>query len=268
MRDLIFQVSLGKPSRLYQLSQATIANYAKEVGADYHLLTEPILRIAPDPRRSGRSREATEKYGGYLPIFEKANAYDLLRASNGEGYDRIAIIDSDVWARPGAPNIFEELGSADFAGVRERDQPSNEKHLRKLPRFSKNMFGPLSDVSWDWDQRGCADFHNLGVMVIGNGFKDRMEGQSAREFLRRPEFQKFINGEGFLRYSTEQTLMNWWMRKSGVRMKNLSWKWNALYSAIPNERVREAHFVHFFLRDKLPSKGENVEALERIISAD
>ena len=43
--------------------------------------------------------------------------------------------------------------------------------------------------------------------------------------------------------------------------QELSWKWNALYTAIPDENIKEAYFVHFFLKDKLPNGGENVEEL-------
>jgi len=48
--------------------------------------------------------------------------------------------------------------------------------------------------------------------------------------------------------------------------KKLDWKWNALYTACT--RVREAHFVHFFLKDKLPNRGENIEQLEKDIRKD
>ena len=47
--------------------------------------------------------------------------------------------------------------------------------------------------------------------------------------------------------------------------KYLDWKWNALYTAIPNNKIKEAYFVHFFLKDKLPNGGENVEELMKTI---
>ena len=45
----------------------------------------------------------------------------------------------------------------------------------------------------------------------------------------------------------------------------MSWKWNALYSAVKEEFIPEANFVHFFLKDKLPQEGENVEQLMKNI---
>jgi hypothetical protein len=38
-----------------------------------------------------------------------------------------------------------------------------------------------------------------------------------------------------------------------------------LFTAIPKEKEKEAYFLHFFLKDLLPEKGENIEKLlERI----
>ena len=31
------------------------------------------------------------------------------------------------------------------------------------------------------------------------------------------------------------------------------------------DKIKECHFIHFFLKDKLPNKGENVEQLMEII---
>ena len=44
-----------------------------------------------------------------------------------------------------------------------------------------------------------------------------------------------------------------------MKVKNLDWKWNGLYGV--NSKIEECHFVHFFLKDLLPQRGENVEEL-------
>jgi len=44
----------------------------------------------------------------------------------------------------------------------------------------------------------------------------------------------------------------------------MHWKWNGLFTA--NNQIDECHFVHFFLKDKLPNKGENVEELMNAIN--
>ena len=94
-------------------------------------------------------------------------------------------------------------------------------------------------------------------------FSKYLKGQSPREFIERPEFKRFVDGEGAWKWSTDQTLLNWFIKKERVRVKDMSWHFNALYTAV--EDITPAHFVHFFLKDKLPEKGENVEELMKAI---
>jgi predicted SprT family Zn-dependent metalloprotease len=75
----------------------------------------------------------------------------------------------------------------------------------------------------------------------------------------RPEFKDFVDGKGAWKWSTDQTLLNYWVRKEQMNIQKLDWKWNALFTAV--ESVDAAHFIHFFLKDKLPHKGEDVHSL-------
>ena len=75
MKRLIFQVSVGKPSKLYQTCINSVAEYCKKYSIDHIVLTQPKLKIRPDPSRTGRSLQAVEKLG-YMPIFEKENAFE------------------------------------------------------------------------------------------------------------------------------------------------------------------------------------------------
>jgi hypothetical protein len=47
--------------------------------------------------------------------------------------------------------------------------------------------------------------------------------------------------------------------------KNLDWRWNTLYKAVTDDSLPDAHFVHFFLKDLLPARGENVGQLMQLI---
>ena len=38
-----------------------------------------------------------------------------------------------------------------------------------------------------------------------------------------------------------------------------------MYKAIADNRISEAHFVHFFLRDKLPNQGNDIKELMELI---
>lgn len=249
-KQLVYQVALGETPGFYRRCLESVQTWCRRHGFDYRLQTEPELRIRP--QNSQRSENALRL--GYLPIFEKENAFRYLA-----DYDQVAVIDADIWAREGAPNLFEGI-TAPFAGVLERDLPSNPAHAEKLVKHSRGQFGTLTDVDWHWNPRGAA-FYNMGLMVMGPGFADHLHGQSPALFLQRPEFQRFIDGEGHWRWSTDQTLLNWWIKSTGMATQNLDWRWNALYGAVRPERIREAFFVHFFLAAKLPQGGREIAQL-------
>ena len=99
----------------------------------------------------------------------------------------------------------------------------------------------------------------MGLMVMNKSFAKYLKGQSPQQFLKRYEFQRFVDGLGSWKWSTDQTLLNWWIKKEKMKVKHLDWKFNALYTAIDD--ISEAHFIHFFLKDKLPQGGENIKQL-------
>jgi hypothetical protein len=250
-RRLIYQVAVGEVPAFYASCLESVARYAARIWADHVVQTEPILRIVPE--RSARSGNALRL--GYLPIYEKEVALSYL-----DRYEQILVLDADVWVRPEAPDIFGELGSAAFAGVLERDLPLLPKHREKLRKHSEGQFRALTDVDWRWNQDGAA-FWNMGVMLIGQPLVPYLRGQAPGEFLRRPEFARFVNGEGHWRWSTDQTLLNWWIRSSGMPARDLDWRWNALHGAC--ETLAAAHFVHFFLSAKLPRGGAEIPDMIR-----
>ena len=256
MKKLIYQVYLGNPSKLYDVCTKSVADYCKKYDIDHIVQRTPILRIAPDPFATNRSKEATAKHGGFLPIFEKENAFDFFK-----DYDQIAIVDADIWIRPTAPNIFASLDSSvDFAGVIERQMPIQEWYKQKIIGYSKMQYAPLQNKRADFNPNQLGyEFYNMGLMVMNKSITKYLKGQDAKTFITRPEFKDFVDGKGAWKWSTDQTLLNYWVRKEKMKQQHLDWKWNALYNAVKDPS--EAYFVHFFLKDKLPERGENVEQL-------
>lgn len=63
------------------------------------------------------------------------------------------------------------------------------------------------------------------------------------------------------KWSTDQTLLNTWVKQEKMNVKHLDWRWNALYKGVKDNVIKDAYFVHFFLKDKLPGRGENVQEL-------
>ncbi len=253
MKRLIYQVYVGKKSKLYDHCTASVKEYCKRHNIDHIVQTTPILFIRPDPFMSNRSAECQSRPLP-LPIFEKENAFTYLKT-----YDQVAIIDSDIWIRPDAPNIFDDFGTEhDFGGVVEREMPITPQYANKIQNYSRMQYSSIRNVDWKWNDRG-GEFMNMGVMVMNKSIEKYLNGETPKQFLSRPRFKPFIDGVGNWKWSTDQTLLNTWIKEEKMKVKNMDWKWNGLYTA--NTKIKECHFVHFFLKDKLPDQGENVVKL-------
>ncbi|HAV30250.1 MAG TPA: hypothetical protein DCW93_09985, partial [Saprospirales bacterium] len=204
MKRLIYQVYTGKKSKLYDHCTKSVAEYAKRIDAEYIVQKTPILMIKPDPFVTNRSKESYEKYGGFLPIYEKENAFAYLKS-----YDQIAIIDADVYVRPECTeSIFDAAGTdVDFAGVLERDMPCTPQYVAKIANYSRMQYSmPNINPLFDWKHPGGADFYNMGIMVLNKSIAKYLNGETPNQFLRRPRFKAFIDGMGAWKWSTDQTL--------------------------------------------------------------
>jgi len=242
---------VGEVPPFYETCIDSVAEYAARVGADHIVQRQPILRIVP--LKSCRSENALRL--GYLPIYEKENAFAEL-----EKYEQIAIIDADIFIRDCAPDIFTQAQGAGFAGAIERDMPLTAQYAEKVRKHSDGQFSGLKDVDWNWDARG-AHYYNMGLMLLHKSIMPYLNGETPERFIRRPEFERFVNGEGHWKWSTDQTLLNYWVKKSGMATRSLDWRWNAMYGAV--QSIKGAYFVHFFLSSKL-QPGEIERAIESL----
>jgi len=252
-KNLIYQVSVGKPSNLYKNCIQSVGKYCEKYGIDHIVQLKPILNIKPS--RSGNRSSNVHNREVPLPIFEKENAFDYL-----DTYDKVAVIDADIYIRPTAPNIFKEIWDADFAGVLERDMPLTPEYIKKIVGYSKGQYELLNYLDWDWNNRGAA-FYNMGLMLMNSSIKKHLEGDTPEQFINRLEHKKFVDGEGMYKWSTDQTLLNFWVKNTGMKVRNLDWRWNGLYKGIQDRYLKDCYFIHFFLRDHLPNKGEDFEEL-------
>lgn len=249
MKRLIFQVAVGETPPFYDICINSAANYARTIRADHIVLREPQLKIIPT--KSQRSENALRL--GYLPIFEKEYAFNYL-----DQYDQIAIIDADIYIKENSPNIFDQLDGCTFAAVAERDMPLTAQYIKKIKGYSEGQYSSLTDVNWKWSNTHGAEFFNMGLMLFDKDIKQYLGNDTPEQFIKRKEFERFVNGEGKWRWSTDQTLLNYWVKKSGMKVKNLDWKWNALFKGIDDSKLPESYFIHFFLSGNLPQKGMEI----------
>lgn len=258
MNRMIFQVSVGKPSKLYEHCIESVAHYCAKYDIEHIVLTEPKLRIKPDIFTSNRSEESYMKYGGYLPIYEKENAFDYL-----DRYNQIAIVDADIYIRSDAPDIFSDFGTEHaFGAVAEREMDIQDWYANKIINYSRMQYEMLyhhKGIDFKPNRYGY-EFFNMGLILLNSElFKPYLKGQDPHSFINRMEFKDFVDGQGAWKWSTDQTLLNYFVKKYKIPVKHMDGKWNGLYSAVNN--IKDCHFVHFFLKDKLPNNGENVDEL-------
>ena len=183
-KQVIYQVYVGKRSQLYDHCIESVKNYCKQHNIEHVVQKQPILKIKPDVFATNRSKESYEKHGGFLPIFEKENAFTYLKTN-----DQVAIIDADIWIRPGAPNIFDKVPEEyDFGGVLERDMPITPQYLRKIANYSRMQYG-MSNINhlfdWKHESGAGADFYNMGMMVLNKGFLKHLKGQTPMQCFNR-----------------------------------------------------------------------------------
>tara|TARA_A200000159_G_scaffold1951_2_gene2187 strand:+ start:6504 stop:7118 length:615 start_codon:yes stop_codon:yes gene_type:complete len=198
------------------------------------------------------------KYGGYLPIYEKENAFDYL-----DRYDQVAIIDADIYIRSDAPDIFSDFGTEHaFGAVAEREMDIESWYGNKIINYSMMQYELLhhhKGIDFKPNRYGY-EFFNMGLILLNSElFKPYLKGQNPHDFLMRMEFKDFVDGQGAWKWSTDQTLLNYFVKKYKIPVKHMDGKWNGLFGAVKN--INNCEFVHFFLKDKLPEKGENVEEL-------
>lgn len=246
-QHLIFQVCVGDHPAFYEDCVDSVSRYADRIGADHIVHREPVLRIAPlDSKRSANALRL-----GYLPIYEKEAAFTYLHR-----YEKVLVLDADVYVRDSAPDIFcNPLADKPFCGVVEREMPLTNQYFNKIRKYCEGQYRDMPEIDWKWNANG-AEFFNMGVMLLNRSILEYLNGETPTQFLRRPEFERFINGEGHFKWSTDQTLLNWWLKSEDIPVGHLDWRWNALFGAIVNHT--SAYFVHFFLSAKLPKKGMEI----------
>ena len=106
------------------------------------------------------------------------------------------------------------------------------------------------------------EFFNMGMMVLNTAvMKPFLRGQTPESSSSAPSSKICLDGVGVYKWSTDQTLLNYWLKKDRIPVKHLDWKYNGLYGSLWGDNIEKCDFVHFYLKDKLPENGENVDAL-------
>jgi lipopolysaccharide biosynthesis glycosyltransferase len=267
VKRLIYQVYLGRDSntKLYNYCINSVMDYCKLHGFDHKVQRTPILMIKPDLFSTNRNKNAWEEHGGFLPIYEKQNVFNYL-----DEYDQVCVIDGDIWIRPDTPSVFDNVDMTfDFGAVFEREIPLDPKYKKRMTDYSKNLLGQIPEYNWDYNPAG--EFFNSGVLVYNSeNIKKSLNGDTPKEFVRRPEFKPFIDGDGYFKWQGDQIMLNYWWKRDNLSVKHLDLKWNTLFNpkwgGTLSEKAKEGNFIHFFQSRQLAELKDYPEKLVELVT--
>jgi len=218
-RRSIVTLAIGRQyEQMAKVTHPRMREYAREIGADFHVIRK---KLGPSMRP---------------PHFEKLQARYLL-----DVYDRVLFLDTDIAIAAGAPDIFAEVPSGEFAGYDE------------LGRLGQRWDVIMTFWEWLLFRAGCpgpASRYYLprGVAYLNAGVW--LFDRSHRSLFRDPprscwEFQL-----------PEQTFLNFLIRCDRVKVFRLSPRWNYMTHYLGNDLparfpVYFYHVIGYGSKDRL-----------------
>ena len=94
-------------------------------------------------------------------------------------------------------------------------------------------------------------------------FLPYLKDETAEQFIRRPEFKDFVDGIGYRKWSTDQMLLNYWVKKEKIPTLNMDWRWNGLFKGIDDAQIPKAYFIHFFLGGSINFINSNMVIVQK-----
>jgi hypothetical protein len=196
MKNIIFQVNIkGKRHRPeFDLSTQSWKKWADKNNCEVLILDQFI-------------RDENEMKANW----QKWYIFDLLEANEIE-YDQILVVDADTIVHPDCPNFFEETEHK-FCVV--RNDGCFEWVLRSITKYKDFLFKDL-DVD-------CWEYFNSGFVILNKKHKPFI-----KEVLKWYDSNvDNINwAEENIKASTEQTPLNFLVKKHNVDMKLMSERYN------------------------------------------
>jgi len=196
MKNIIFQVNIkGKRHRPeFDLSTQSWKRWADKNNCEVLILDEFI-------------RDENEMKANW----QKWYIFDLLESNNID-YDQILVVDADTIVHPDCPNFFNETEHK-FCVV--RNDGCFEWVLRSVEKYKDFLFKDL-DVD-------CWEYFNSGFVILNKKHKPFI-----KEVLKwyNENVENITWAEENIKASTEQTPLNFLVKKHSVDIKHLSERYN------------------------------------------
>tara|TARA_R110002051_G_scaffold325622_1_gene429460 strand:- start:3540 stop:4280 length:741 start_codon:yes stop_codon:yes gene_type:complete len=231
-KNIVFIIAFKKDGQLkkeYQISIDSWKHFCDKHNAELFLMEEPVLDTAE-----------------MHIIWQRYYLFDILD-HNEIDYDQILLVDADTIVHPDCPNFFEKTNH-DYCLV--HDNGSYDWILRGMEHYKKHIFHNEWFHFWEYG--------NSGFQIVNK--KHRPFFDIMREFyFQNQQTIQFIQKNYGI--GTDQTPLNFMLRKHNIDINLLPWKYNM--TCMPKREIigddmlhtKMGYVMHF---NGLPDKDKSV----------
>lgn len=233
MNNIVFIIDIkkdGKTKKEYQYSIDSWKHFCGKYKHQLLVLDEPVVDM---------------EYMGV--IWQRYFLFDILD-HNEIKYDQILIVDADTIIHPDAPDIFE---LTDHKYTLVHDDGDFDWILRSMENYKEHLFQ-------DQPMFNCFEYYNSGFQVVNKQHREFFNTMRSFYESNAEMIQWCQKSYGV---GTDQTPLNYLLRKENIEVKTLSYKFNMscmFAKEIVNEQLQhtEAGYVMHF--NGLPDKDISV----------
>lgn len=232
-KNIVFIIDIkrdGKTKKEYQYSIDSWKYFCKRYDHELLIMDAPVV----DPNYMG-------------VIWQRYYLFDILDSNNID-YDQILIVDADTIVHPNSPDIFK---LTDHKYCLVHDDGDFDWILRSMENYHHHLFQ-------DQPTFNCFEYYNSGFQIVN---KIHREFFNAMKEFYTQNSNTILWCQKTYGVGTDQTPLNYLLRKENVDVKALSYKFNMscmFAKEIVNEQLQhtEAGYVMHF--NGLPDKDVSV----------
>ena len=232
-KNIVFIIDIkrdGKTKKEYQYSINSWKSFCEKYDHELLIMDAPVV----DPSYMG-------------VIWQRYYLFDILD-SNEIDYDQILIVDADTIIHPDAPDVFK---LTDHKYCLVHDDGDFDWILRSMENYHHHLFQ-------DQPIFNCFEYYNSGFQIVNKTHREFFT--TMREFYTQNS-DTILWCQKTYGVGTDQTPLNYLLRRENVDVKALSYKFNMscmFAKEIVNEQLQhtEAGYVMHF--NGIPDKDISV----------
>jgi lipopolysaccharide biosynthesis glycosyltransferase len=213
MKNIVFIIAFKKDGQLkkeYQISIDSWKHFCNKYNAELLLMEEPVMDVKD-----------------MHIIWQRYFLFDILD-SNKIDYNQILMVDADTIVHPDCPNFFE---MTDDKYCLVHDDGSYDWILRGMEHYNKYVFKNEWFDFWEYG--------NSGFQIVNKKHRPFFDSMRKLYFEHQQTIQAIQTNYGI---GTDQTPLNFMLRKHNIGLKLLPWKYNM--TCMPKREVLGEDMLH------------------------